>query len=86
MKLKSRISQASGLAVVVVGAVDYSGLGVKELKRLGNDGIIQGRPDPESGRGDWIFDRESLDAYRAGQLGNAAMHDALHKLGVIGAR
>jgi hypothetical protein len=26
--------------------------------------------DPDSKRGDWIFDRESLDAYRLRQLGN----------------
>ncbi len=32
------------------------------------NGKIKGAPDPDSGRGDWVFDRLSLDAYREGQM------------------
>jgi len=48
-------------------AVSYSGIGRDRLKRLADDGDIVGFPDPDSGRGDWIFDRKSLDEYRMNQ-------------------
>lgn len=42
----------------------YSSIGQKRLKALADDGDIVGYPDPDSGRGDWIFDKDSLDKYR----------------------
>ena len=46
-------------------AARYTSLGEKQLKELAKSVAITGGPDTESGRGDWIFDRVSLDAYRA---------------------
>ncbi len=51
-------------------AAAYSAIGVKRLKQLADEGKIAGFPDPDSGRGDWIFDRDSLDRYRENQAGN----------------
>jgi hypothetical protein len=45
-------------------AAAYSGIGQKRLKVLAENGEIIGYSDPDSGRGDWIFDRNSLDDYR----------------------
>ena len=42
----------------------YSSIGQKKLKQLAEAGDIAGYSDPNSKRGDWIFDRESLDSYR----------------------
>jgi len=50
-------------------AAAYAAIGQKRLKALARDGLIVGAPDPEDGRGGWIFDRRSLDAYREAQLG-----------------
>lgn len=55
-------------------AVRYSGLGKDRLKSLARSGRIVGFPDPEdqrgrTGKGVWVFDRESLDAFRLGQAG-----------------
>jgi len=46
----------------------YSGIGIKRLKLLAQEGKLNGCPDPDNGRGDWIFDRASIDAYREGQM------------------
>ena len=51
-------------------AARYSAIGKDRLKQLAGDGIIVGFNDPDSGRGDWIFDRYSLDQYREDQAGN----------------
>ena len=48
-------------------AARYSSIGTQKLKRLAENGMITGFPDPDSGRGDWIFDRHSIDSYRAEQ-------------------
>lgn len=53
-------------------ASKYSALGQHRLKELAANRIIRGFKDPDSVRGDWIFDRESLDAYRMRQAGNEA--------------
>lgn len=42
----------------------YSSIGQKRLKNLAEDDEIIGYPDPDSKRGDWIFDKNSLDTYR----------------------
>lgn len=48
-------------------AASYSAIGRKRLVALAKAGTIRGFPDPDSGRGDWIFDLQSLDAYRLAQ-------------------
>ena len=45
----------------------YSAIGINRLVSLAEDGTIRGFKDPDSKRGDWIFDRDSLDQYREGQ-------------------
>lgn len=47
----------------------YSGIGKQKLIKLAQNGQIKGFQDPDSGRGDWIFDRYSLDQYRENQAG-----------------
>ncbi len=47
----------------------YSRIGKQRLIALANEGYIKGFQDPDSGRGDWIFDRLSLDEYRDNQAG-----------------
>lgn len=76
MRLRSRASNG----FIVVGACDYAGLGKGRLKVLVKTGKIDGAPDPESGRGDLIIDRESLDRYRNAQLGTDAVEEALARL------
>ena len=51
-------------------AATYIGINKDKLKRLAVCGEIVGYPDPDNGRGDWIFDRESLDSYRLNQQRN----------------
>lgn len=50
-------------------AAFYSGVGKERLKDLARDGHIKGFQDPDSKRGDWIFDKRSLDTYRENQVG-----------------
>ena len=50
-------------------AVLYSAIGKERIKQLALVGEIVGFSDPDSGRGDWIFDRESIDQYRLNQAG-----------------
>lgn len=45
-------------------AAAYSSIGEKRLKILAEDREIIGYPDPDSKRGDWIFDKDSIDKYR----------------------
>ncbi len=49
-------------------AVKYSGIGRDRLKRLAKEGRVQGYKCPESGRGDWYFDRLSIDSYHEYQI------------------
>jgi hypothetical protein len=49
-------------------AVQYSGIARERLKRLAKEGRIQGYKCPESGRGDWYFDRISIDQYHEHQI------------------
>ncbi|MDM7988631.1 MAG: hypothetical protein QUS13_15000 [Smithella sp.] len=48
-------------------ASTYASIGKHKLKALAKKGVIVGYSDPDSKRGDWIFDRESLDKYRLRQ-------------------
>ncbi len=63
-------------------AARYVGLGVKTLKARARDpnSPIKGAPDPDSRRGDWIFDRESLDAYREAQVCDLAVEASAARL------
>ena len=47
-------------------ATKYAAIHKDKLKALATDGEILGYKDPTSNRGDWIFDRQSIDAYRLG--------------------
>lgn len=58
----------------------YSKIGKQKLIKLANDGHIKGFQDPDSKRGDWVFDRYSLDYYRENQA------DYLQKKGLEMAR
>jgi len=48
-------------------AAYYASIGKHRLIELAQDGKIKGFRDPDSKRGDWIFDRKSLDTYRESQ-------------------
>ncbi|MEN6375561.1 MAG: hypothetical protein ABFD75_12405 [Smithella sp.] len=50
-----------------LAAIKYSSIGRHQLKNLAQKGSIVGYPDPDNKRGDWIFDRESIDKYRIRQ-------------------
>jgi hypothetical protein len=52
-------------------ACRYSHIGKERIKRLAAQGIIRGCPDPDNKRGDWIFDRCSIDSYRTAQMSKA---------------
>ena len=47
----------------------YSKIGKQRLIQLAQDEHIKGFQDPDSGRGDWVFCRHSLDEYRENQAG-----------------
>ena len=56
-------------------AIVYSSIGKTRLKQLAMDGKIDGYKDPESNRGDWVFDRISIDNYRMLPLKNNNIED-----------
>jgi hypothetical protein len=63
-------------------AREYSGLSERRLKALARERTVIGFPDPDDRRGSigegvWIFDRESLDAYRLDQAGAGVVHKAV---------
>ena len=49
-------------------AARYVAIGKHRLIELSRTGVIHGFKDPDSRRGDWVFDRLSLDASREGQV------------------
>lgn len=49
-------------------AAHYSSIGEKRLKELAKRGLVQGYQDEDLKRGDWVFDRHSLDKYWESQL------------------
>lgn len=66
-------------------AREYSGLSERRLKELARGRLVVGFPDPDDrrgrvGEGVWIFDRESLDAYRMAQAGTDAITNVVDKL------
>ena len=48
-------------------ATNYSGICKDRLIALAESGTIIGFSDPDNRRGDWVFDRESIDQYRLNQ-------------------
>lgn len=48
-------------------AAQWSAMGQKRLINLAKSGEVRGFQDTDSGRGDWVFDRYSLDEYRINQ-------------------
>lgn len=67
-RIADRITPPCGRWLTLKEACRYSSIGLHRLKKLASDGTIKGTPDPDNGRGDWIFDKESIDAYREGQM------------------
>jgi hypothetical protein len=66
-------------------AREYSGLSERRLKELAQGRVVVGFPDPDDrrgrvGEGVWIFDRESLDAYRMAQAGSDTISRVADKL------
>ena len=53
----------------------YSAIGINRLVQLAEQGKIRAFKDPDDGRHPWIFDRESIDAYRLGQAGGFESED-----------
>ena len=49
-------------------ATNYAAIGKARLISLAVAGVIRGAQDPDSKRGDWIFDRLSIDEYREAQM------------------
>jgi hypothetical protein len=50
--------------IKLIPAVKYSSIGKDRLKDLAKKGIIIGFSDPDNKRGDWLFDKESIDNYQ----------------------
>lgn len=50
-------------------ASKYARIGKNRLINLAQAGIVTGGQDSDNKRGDWIFDRESIDRYRIEQAG-----------------
>jgi len=49
-------------------ACEYASMNDKRLVELAKAGVVRGYKDPDTKRGDWIFDRLSLDDYRESPL------------------
>jgi hypothetical protein len=56
-------------------ATKYGSIGKTRLIELTVAGVIKGVQDPDSKRGDWIFDRKSIDAYREAQMSKMDAHE-----------
>ena len=52
----------------------YSSIGQKRLKTLAEGGELIGYSDQDSGRGDWIFDKNSIDEYRMKPVNETNAH------------
>lgn len=49
-------------------AMHYSSYSRAQLLKLAKEKVIAGRPDPNSKRGDWRFDKKSIDEYMISQI------------------
>lgn len=56
-------------------ATEYASICKARLKELASSGVIRGAKDPDSRRGDWIFDRISIDEYREAQMSSASIKE-----------
>lgn len=56
-------------------ATRYAAIGKARLIDLAVSGVVRGAQDPDSKRGDWIFDRLSLDEYREAQMSHAGIQE-----------
>ncbi len=65
-KIAERISTPRWLKLKA--AIQYSSYGRAQLLKLVNEGLIAGYQDPDSKRGDWIFDKQSIDEYRISHI------------------
>lgn len=50
--------------IKLIPATKYSSIGKDRLKALAKKGVIIGFSDPDNKRGDWLFDKESIDNYQ----------------------
>ena len=57
-------------------ATKYSNIGKERLIALAKLNHIVGFQDPDLKSKPWIFDKESIDQYRAGQFANGPQNDA----------
>jgi len=64
-KLAERLTIPRWLTIKQAAA--YANIGQKRLKALADAGEIGGYQE-DTGRGDWIFDKESIDKYRSRPL------------------
>ena len=61
-------------------ATKYAAIHKDKLKRLAEDGYVIGYRDPTTTRGDWIFDKNSLDDYRLGQSKEIEINETVSDL------
>jgi len=67
-KIAEKIQPVAPRWLKTAEAVKYSGFGKTKIKRLAMEGKIKGYPDPDSKRGDWYFDKESIDEHHLSQF------------------
>lgn len=65
-KLASKIAEriVSPRWMKLIAASQYSGYSRAQLLKLAKKKLVIGYQDPDSKRGDWIFDKQSIDEYR----------------------
>ena len=54
-------------------ATRYAAISKGRLISLAVSGVIRGAQDTDSRRGDWIFDRLSIDEYREAQMSSVSI-------------
>ncbi|WDP90476.1 MAG: hypothetical protein HUN04_12550 [Desulfobacter sp.] len=64
-------------------AMKYSGYGRMQLLTLVAQKEIMGCQDPDSKRGDWIFDKNSIDEYRLSHFNDDERQRALSILKLV---
>lgn len=57
-------------------AAEYAGIGVRRLVALAQAGLVVGFKDKTTSRGDWVFDRYSLDRFRAEQYQSVSLDES----------
>jgi len=64
----------------IQSATKYAAINKDKLKQLAQEGDVLGYKDPTSNRGDWIFDRHSLDQYRLGLVREKEINEKIESL------